>query len=814
MKKYVKVIYAVLAAVCLSMCLALFACGSSDRTDTPDLSDAPDTTAPALNMENATGNAYAVTVEPDAKAFVLPVVTATDAHDGNVTSFIKVACDKGDEYINVEKNKNGAVVSLNRATVGVYVITYSVDDMADNAAAPLVATVTVADGIAPVLTMSNVEGEYTRTVFTVETHELPVVTALDAYDGNVTESIEVTCDKGNQCIDVTKSADGVGVLFKKNDEGEYKITYTVSDAAGNVKNLVATITVGADKTAPVLTMEETSQPQEFRVRYGGNVVLPAVSASDDHDGDITDKINVACTGEGTVNKEQTADGMVATFSASRTGTYTVTYSVQDESGNAATEITQTITVYDDVAPQITKKNAQEKSKPLYIATTGGGTFNLPVMIATDEHDGNISANINVTCDKDNENVSVNKTADGVAVSVTSAVDETYAFTYTVLDATGNAAAEYVTKVEFTSAAREIKIEELNQSDSTLITPVNADGVLAEYVNAPEAVSGLAGFGEKVWHLKVKFKRDEPLMLPLDGTEGKFISGHIYRIEFYYYNTQQLTEKKAKNGQSGFAKNKINVGLMGNDSSEPYRNIRTPGSGAGEHYCKAGGNDATTGYHFFTATENDKQACFIFSEPDPAWTVHEDAAQELWIGNFRILDLTYVETSPNESEENVKVWDNVNNVLLVQYASVSEKPDCIKNLTDETDPNNYREHFGEYVQYLRDDRQNKRAYSFPVQGMFEQGKTYKIEFWYYMETSVPQNGKIECSLNGGETKFEDFPKDTGIGHFEVTFTATAADSEGVFYLKPLDESGEGVLMSMYIGEFRIAELVSPETPQSI
>ena len=60
------------------------------------------------------------------------------------------------------------------------------------------------------------------------------------------------------------------------------------------------------------------------------------TASDNYDGDITDDIV-------TVNNVDT----------SVIGSYTVTYNVSDDAGNAATEVTRTVNVTDTTAPVIT-----------------------------------------------------------------------------------------------------------------------------------------------------------------------------------------------------------------------------------------------------------------------------------------------------------------------------------------------------------------------------------------------------------------------------------------------------------------------------
>ena len=124
---------------------------------------------------------------------------------------------------------------------------------------------------------------------------------------------------------------GGGFLFT--DNGQIKIKLNrVSDLAGNsVDNLVVLGTVAvsgtADTTPPVITA-----PGDFTLQKGSAFnVREGVTATDNVDGDITSNIVVGGTFTDTSN----------------VGTYTVTYNVSDAAGNAAAQITRTITVVGD-----------------------------------------------------------------------------------------------------------------------------------------------------------------------------------------------------------------------------------------------------------------------------------------------------------------------------------------------------------------------------------------------------------------------------------------------------------------------------------
>ncbi|MBC2285443.1 DUF5011 domain-containing protein [Listeria booriae] len=165
-------------------------------------------------------------------------------------------------------------------------------------------TVTAADTTKPVITASN------KTLTVGDSFDPKAgVSASDDKDGNITSKIAVTSNN----VDTSKA-------------GTYTVSYSVTDAAGNVANKTITVTVNEapDTTKPVITASNKTLTvgDSFDPKAG-------VSASDDKDGNITSKVVV------TSNNVDT----------SKAGTYTVSYSVTDAAGNMATK-TITVTVID------------------------------------------------------------------------------------------------------------------------------------------------------------------------------------------------------------------------------------------------------------------------------------------------------------------------------------------------------------------------------------------------------------------------------------------------------------------------------------
>jgi MYXO-CTERM domain-containing protein len=205
-------------------------------------------------------------------------------------------------------------------------------------------------------------------------------TASDVADGDLTASIIAVSDVDTSVV------------------GSYTVTYNVSDAAGNTAvQVTRTVQVTADVTVPVITLVGS----DLSLELGSIYIDAGATASDNIDGDISaNLVTVSDVNTGAV------------------GTYTVTYNVSDAAGNAAVEVTRTVTVTPDATkPTITLLG--DATAELAV----GGTYVDAGATATDNIDGDITSSI-------------------VAVSTVD-VDTvgTYTVTYGVSDAAGNAADE-------------------------------------------------------------------------------------------------------------------------------------------------------------------------------------------------------------------------------------------------------------------------------------------------------------------------------------------------------------------------------------
>lgn len=276
-----------------------------------------------------------------------------------------VELTRGDEYVEPgymatherEGDLTESVVVTGNVETSIpneYAIKYEVSDKAGNTA-EAIRTVIVSEEIIPPkdteppmieLTGNNVieipQGEY---------YKEPGYIAFDETDGNLTPAVTVT---GNPLISIP---------------GTYTITYTVSDAAGNIASVTRTVIVviPKDTKAPVITLiggATLELVQDSRYEEPGYIAV------DETDGALTSLVTV-----------------IGNPNTSVPGTYTITYAVSDKAGNIAS-VTRTVIVTARTAPAI----MQIGSNPI-ILHLGGSPYIEQGAYAYDDLEGNISSQI-------------------------------------------------------------------------------------------------------------------------------------------------------------------------------------------------------------------------------------------------------------------------------------------------------------------------------------------------------------------------------------------------------------------------------------
>ncbi|HEY0172908.1 MAG TPA: PxKF domain-containing protein [Pyrinomonadaceae bacterium] len=170
-------------------------------------------------------------------------------------------------------------------------------------------------------------------------------------------------------------------------KGTTTITWTATDTAGNSASCQQTVTVN-DATAPVVTLNGSAT---MTVECHTSFTDPGATAADNCGGSPS----VSVSGSVNVNA---------------VGSYTLTYTATDASGNTGTA-TRTVNVVDTTAPVVTLNGAN----PLTV--TQGSAFVDPGATATDSCAGSLPVS--------------------VSGSVNTGVIGTYTLTYTATDASGN-----------------------------------------------------------------------------------------------------------------------------------------------------------------------------------------------------------------------------------------------------------------------------------------------------------------------------------------------------------------------------------------
>ncbi|HEY0376102.1 MAG TPA: immunoglobulin-like domain-containing protein [Pyrinomonadaceae bacterium] len=288
-------------------------------------------------------------------------VTAADgACSANVTVGTPTTTGNG-TTVSGERGDNLALTAPYPA--GTTIITWTVTDSSGRSASCLqTVNVSVTDTSAPTVTAPPNKTINTRagecSIF-LDDSQLGVGTASD------------------NCTGVTITVTGMpaGNIFPT---GQTVLTYTAIDAAGNTSTPATQVVTVKENPAvkPVITLNGSAT---MTVECHTAFTDPGATATDNCDG------ATAVTTEGTVNPDVV-------------GTYTITYHATDRSGNAAVDVTRTVTVQDTIAPTITLIGADPLVHECHT------TFTDPGATADDSCAGDLTSAITKVSDVDPDKV--------------------------------------------------------------------------------------------------------------------------------------------------------------------------------------------------------------------------------------------------------------------------------------------------------------------------------------------------------------------------------------------------------------------------
>ena len=307
--------------------------------------------------------------------------------------------------------------------LGAYSLTYTAVDNSGNQATAT-RTVNVVDTTAPVITLT---GDSQVNLEVGSTYTDAGATASDNYDGDISSQIVVVNN-----VDV-------------NTLGSYTVTYSVSDSSSNAASVVTRTVNVVDQTAPAITILGDNP---VTIEAGSTYTDAGATATDNYNNDVTSSITVS-----------------STVDSNTIGSYTVTYTVSDASGNQATAV-RTVIVQDSTPPTI----ALIGSNP--VTVEAGSTYTDAGATATDSYDGDLTSSITTTSDVDVNTVG------------------TYTVTYTVSDSSANSATASRTVNVVDTTAPVITITGANPVDVDLGATYSDAGATATDVHDGDLTSSI------------------------------------------------------------------------------------------------------------------------------------------------------------------------------------------------------------------------------------------------------------------------------------------------------------------------------------
>ena len=246
---------------------------------------------------------------------------------------------------NIDENVSVVVTgSVDTSIPGEYKLIYNATDSSGNKTI-LTRTVIVVPPNAPVnqppiITLNP--ADTTITILNDEPFNLPIATATDVEDGNITNNVTYTIEP----------LQGLNVGQNSHTVGNYTITYSVTDSGNLSDNKVVAVIVNPVpvNTAPNIQLKGTDNViLEYGETFNNNSTIwsdPGVTVSDLEDTNLSED-NVIVSPPGFI---------MDTLSATSGKTETITYSVTDSEGLTAT-VTRLITLKPALMPIVTLETA-------------------------------------------------------------------------------------------------------------------------------------------------------------------------------------------------------------------------------------------------------------------------------------------------------------------------------------------------------------------------------------------------------------------------------------------------------------------------
>ncbi|MBL1352711.1 MAG: DUF5011 domain-containing protein, partial [Zetaproteobacteria bacterium] len=430
---------------------------------------------------------------------------------------------------------------VNTALVGSYILTYTVQDTAGNAAIAVTRTVKVTDQTPPIvtaptsITVATVNASGTPATHAKVASFLLAATAKDNVDAisTVTQNAPIQFPLGLTTVTFTS-------IDKAGNKGTSTATVKVTDQTPPIVTAPASITVAAvnasgtpathakisafliagtakdnvDVTSTVINNAPTQFPLGLTtviftsIDKAGNkgTSTATVKVSDQTAPVITlTGANPLTVAQGSVFVDPSSTvtdnvdkGLIATVTGTVNtaiaGIYTLTYTVKDKAGNAALWKVRTVTVAKDNVPPVLTLTGKAS-----VLVAVGSSYKDPGATALDNIDGNLTAKI------------------VVSNLVNSAVLGTYTVTYNVKDSVGNTATPLVRTVKVTDQTPPV----VTAPKPLILTTLDTYAIAATdpYITAFLAQASATDNIDKV----LTISNDAPVTFPVGVTTVTFTS---------------------------------------------------------------------------------------------------------------------------------------------------------------------------------------------------------------------------------------------------------------------------------------------------
>ncbi|MCG2327090.1 putative Ig domain-containing protein [Staphylococcus epidermidis] len=395
---------------------------------------------------NATETTFTINVEDTTKPTVEDIADQTQEVNTEI------------EPIKIEATDNGGQAVTNKVDGLPDGVTF------DEATNTISGTPSEVDSYDIIVTTTDESGNVTETIFTIDVEDTTKPTVESVVDQTQEVNTEITPIKieatDNSGQAVANKVDGLpnGVTFDEttntisgtpSEVGSYDIIVTTTDESGNVTETIFTIDV-EDTTKP--TVESIAgQTQEVNTE----IEPIKIEATDNSGQAVTNKVDGLPNGVTFDEATNTISG-----TPSEVGSYTVTVTTTDESGNA-TETTFTIDVEDTTKPTV--ESVADQTQEVNTEIT-------PITIESEDNSGQAVTN-------KVEGLPAGMTFDETTNTISGTPSEvgSYTVTVTTTDESGNETeTTFTIDVEDTTKPTVESIANQTQEVNTEITPIKIE----------------------------------------------------------------------------------------------------------------------------------------------------------------------------------------------------------------------------------------------------------------------------------------------------------------------------------------------------